>query len=237
MKMAFMAVFQVVLLTAAPPEHPALAGGSLVKVDGREALLRSGELFVNREAISKIEVIISPDGYEEAKRKFGGHLSFAGVGLRSGGPSWSEQLAAAAAGIDAQATHVVIHDAARPIVPFSDIDALLEAAQEHPAVALTTPIRGSLLEVDDSSNPAAYRSSDRFVELLTPQVYRRDLFEQLARSPDSAVPADQLHLLKGSPLNLRVGGSGDAALAKTLLKHLPKKNVKRPTNPFEEAQW
>jgi len=46
-----------------------------------------------------------------------------------------------------------------------------------------------------------------------------------------------LHLLKGSGLNIRAGGAGDASLVKAMLNLLPKAKVKGPTNPFEEAQW
>ena len=46
-----MAVFSVLLLTAPPPGLSGEAGGSLVKIDGREALLRSVELFLNRENV------------------------------------------------------------------------------------------------------------------------------------------------------------------------------------------
>ncbi len=42
--------------------------------------------------------------------------------------------------------------------------------------------------------------------------------------------------MNGSPLNVRLGGPGDAALAKALLALLPKPKV-RAASPFEEAQW
>ena len=48
--------------------------------------------------------------------------------------------------------------------------------------------------------------------------------------------ASQFKLLKGSPLNLRVAGSGDAGLAKTMINMLPKPKIKA-ASPFEEAQW
>jgi len=47
-----MAVFSVLLLTAAPPSQE--AGGAFVKIDGRESLLRAVELFLNRENIKQM---------------------------------------------------------------------------------------------------------------------------------------------------------------------------------------
>src|SRR5439155_8857982 len=78
--------FSVMLLTAAPPGHAAEAGGAYVKIDGREALLRSVELFLNRDNVKQIQLVFEPDAIEEAKRKFGGHLSFSGVKIVAGGP-------------------------------------------------------------------------------------------------------------------------------------------------------
>ena len=59
-------------LTAAPPGQAAEAGGAFVKIDGREALLRSVELFLNRDNVKQIQLVVLPDMLEEAKRKFGG---------------------------------------------------------------------------------------------------------------------------------------------------------------------
>src|SRR6266700_327297 len=117
-----MAAFSVIVATAAPPGMGAESAGAYVKIDGREALLRSVELFLNRDNIKQIQLAILPDSLEEIKRKYGGHLGFSGVKLLSGGPRWIDQIAAAGANISADATHVIVHDAARPAVPFSDID-------------------------------------------------------------------------------------------------------------------
>ena len=53
-----MATFSVVVATAAPPGMGAEAAGAYVKIDGREALLRSIELFLNRPNIKQIQLIV-----------------------------------------------------------------------------------------------------------------------------------------------------------------------------------
>jgi 2-C-methyl-D-erythritol 4-phosphate cytidylyltransferase len=233
---ADMAVFSVVLVTAAPPGHAVEAGGAFVKIDGRESLLRASELFVNREGVGQIQIVIDADAMEEAKRRFAGHLGFAGVRMVSGGPRWADQIKAAAGKIDAQATHVVLHDAARPAVSHYDLERILEASQNHAAAALVAPVRASLVEVDPGGNAMAYHRSDEFMELLTPRVYTRDKFMEMAEG-NGEVHASELTLVKGSPLNVRVAGPGDAPLLKTMIGLLPKPKKKGPTNPFEEAQW
>src|SRR5438128_3294535 len=134
-----MAVFSVLILTAAPPGQAGEAGGAFVKIDGRESLLKSVELFLNRDNVKQIQVGFLPDDIEECKRKFAAHLSFSGVKVFSGGPRWIDQLTGAAGKIAPECTHVLVHDAARPAVAYSDIDALMEEAEKHDAIMLTAP--------------------------------------------------------------------------------------------------
>ena len=49
------ATFSVVIVTAAPAGQAAEAGGAFVKIDGREALLNSVELFLNRDNVKQIQ--------------------------------------------------------------------------------------------------------------------------------------------------------------------------------------
>lgn len=230
------AIYSVILLTAPPAGQAAEGGGAFVKIDGREALLRSAELFLNRENIKQIQLVIEDDAMEEAKRKYGGHLSFSGVKLVTGGPRWIDQLAAAAPTINPDCTHVLIHDAARPAVPYSDIDAIFRQSETKPIVALVAASRAPMVEVDEGGNALAIHKAESFMQLLTPHVYAREKFQQLAGSKKEP-HASEITLLKGSPLNIRLGGSGDAGLAKAMLNMLPRPKIKPPSSPFEEAQW
>jgi 2-C-methyl-D-erythritol 4-phosphate cytidylyltransferase len=231
-----MAIFSVLLLTAPPPGQGSEAGGPFVKIDGREALLRSVELFLNRENVKQIQIVFQLEALEEAKRKYGGHLSFSGVKVLTGGPKWVDQLAAAAEKISQDATHVIVHDTARPAVAYSDIDDLMVEAEKHPIVALATPSRAPLVEVDEGGAAMAFHMPAHFMNLVTPQSYKKDKFIEVARSK-SEPHASQVTLLKGTPLNLRIGGPGDVSLIKAMINMLPKAKMKAASSPFEEAQW
>src|SRR4051794_41326807 len=87
--------FSVLLLTAPPAGGGGEAGGAFVKIDGRESLLKTVELFLNRENIKQLQIVFLPENLEEAKRKYAPHLSFSGVKVLSGGPKWIDQIAAA----------------------------------------------------------------------------------------------------------------------------------------------
>ena len=231
-----MASFSVLILTAAPPGMAIEAGGAYVKIDGREALLRSVELFLNRDNVKQITVVVLPDMLEEAKRKYGGHFGFSGVKMTSGGPKWMNQIHAGNQTLSPDATHVIVHDAARPAVPYSDIDALMSEAENKPAIVLTSPVKSILAEVDEGGNALAYHLPNRFVNLLTPQAFARDRFTKMAES-ETEIHASEVTLLKGSPLNVRISGPGDGGLVKSMINMLPKPKLKAPSSPFEEAQW
>jgi 2-C-methyl-D-erythritol 4-phosphate cytidylyltransferase len=228
--------FAVVIVTAAPAGQAAEAGGAFVKIDGREALLKSVELFLNRDNVKQISVVFQNDFLEEGRRKYGGHFGFSGVKVIGGGPRWIDQLAVAGEKIDPEITHVIVHDAARPAVAYTDIEALMESAGKNPIVSLVTPMRSTLVEVDEGGNALAYRQCGQFMNLVTPQSFRKDKFIEISKN--KAEPhASEVTLLKGSPLNVRLGGGGDASLVRAMINMLPKPKMKPASSPFEEAQW
>jgi len=234
-----MATFSVLILTAAPPGQgggAAEQSTAYVKIDGREALLRSVELFLNRDNVKQIQLAILSESMEQAKQKFGAHLGFSGVKLIAGGPRWIDQIAAAAGTVAAESTHVIVHDAARPAVPFSDIEALMNAAEKNAAVALAAPMRTTLLELDEGGTPMAYHLPANFMQLLTPQAFSKQKFLEMAKTKAEVHPS-QLTLVKGSPFNVRIGGGGEAGFVKAMIGMLPKPKTKALSSPFEEAQW
>lgn len=228
--------FSVILTTVPPPLAPGDAANAAVKIEGRESLLKAVELFLNRDAIAQVLLAFTPDFAEEGKRKFGGHLSFSGVKVVTGGPKWADQLAAAAEKLSDKATHVIVHDAARPAVPYDDIDALLDAAPKHPIACLTAPVRAALFELDEGGQPVALHPAGRYAQMLLPLSMSKARFDQLVKSKQDP-HASEYAVVKGSGLNVRVGGGHDASIVRAMIGLLPKPKVKPPSSPFEEAQW
>jgi 2-C-methyl-D-erythritol 4-phosphate cytidylyltransferase len=221
----------IAILTTAPL-LTAADDGPLVKVDGREALLRAVELFVNRESVARVVLAVPASTAEEYKRKVGGHLSFMGVRIVSGGESFFEQLKAARSSIEPAVKRVVVHDAARPAVPYTDLDALLSAAERHAAVALAVPVTGPVLRVGRVPGLAEL-ASDRVAQLVMPMAFSVAALD--AMIANAALPL-ALHWIEGSALNVRCG-QVSPGLVKAMIGLLPKPKVRAPSSPFEEAQW
>lgn len=232
-----MAVFSVVLVTVPPFGAAGEPGSAFLKIDGREAVLRSVELFLNRDEIKQIQLVVNPDTLEEAKRRHGGHFGFAGVRLLGAGPRFVDQMAAASEKLSPDCTHVLIHDAARPAVPYTDIEAALESGNgRSPATAMAVPVRGALAQLDEGGNPVGFVPEASYTLVVTPVVLTRAKFMELAKAKRE-IHASDLTLIKGSPLNARLASAADGSMVKAMISMLPKPKSKAASSPFEEAQW
>lgn len=231
-----MSKFGVIVFTA-PPDAASSPLGAFVKVDGRECVLRSVELFVNAPDVAQIVIAVSPAEAEQAKGKFASHAMIMGFKLAVGGPALRDQLKAAAEKLPADVTHVIVHDAARVAVAQADVERLFEAATKHDAVTLVAPVlAGSLVRVDESGTLVEPTPTKSLRQLATPQAFARKTFDELvAKGVDSVM--SRLVPLESSPLNVRVNDARDAGLAKALIALLPKPKAKASSNPFDEAQW
>lgn len=226
----------VLLLTATPPtlpteKHPP----AYTKVDGRESILRAADLFVGRDGVGSITVVVDAAHAEDVKRRHGSHFAFTGLKLATASGGWFAQIRAGLGKIPEEATHILLHDAARCAVVSAELDQLIVEAVQADVVAMTTPVTSELLEVDGRGGVVGPRPPEAFVQLLTPQVFTRTALEDyLARK---AFPSGtSVRLMPSSPLNIRIGSPSDEKRAKAMLGLLPRA-VKKGDGPFAEAQW
>ncbi len=226
-----MSKLAVVILTAAP-EGLQNDGAAMLKVDGRESIVRSMELFANREGIVQTMIVINKAEAEEIKRKIGSHLMFMGIKLVQSGATWIDQLVDAYNILSTDATHILVHDGARPVVPYNDLDTLIAAAEKNPAVGLAQFIRGQIASVETLPGSSKITPGKTAI-LQSPTIYSREAFDAIVSS--KKLP-ESLHLIEGSPLNVRCGTT-EPSLVKAMIGLLPKPKIKAPSSPFEEAQW
>lgn len=171
---------------------------------GRAVLLRTVELFNKRPEVHAIVVAGPPDDLEEFRFRFGDQLAFHGVTIVAGGREHRWQTVQNALNqIPDEATHVAVHDAARPATSTDLIDRVFEAAQSLdaviPAVNVTAtikrvgpesvdarqidPLAAAILGDEAGSRNAArpvIETLDRtgLVEVQTPQVFKVELLRR-----------------------------------------------------------
>jgi 2-C-methyl-D-erythritol 4-phosphate cytidylyltransferase len=119
---------------------------------GRALLLRTVELFTKREAVRSIIVAGPPDDLDGFRDRFGAQLGFHGVQIVAGGrvERW-ETVRNAMAVVPEDATHVAVHDAARPGASDELIGRVFEAAKVHPAVIPGLAVADTLKRVSEET--------------------------------------------------------------------------------------
>lgn len=189
---------------------------------GRALLLRTVELFTKRPEVDTTIVAAPPDRLGEFKLKYGDQLGFHGVQIVAGGTEarW-ETVKNALDAVPDDATHIAVHDAARPATPPELIDSLLEAAKVLDAVIPTVavsntikrlgtdtiraeevdPIAAKLLGEDAPGKKVARPvietiDRERLVEVQTPQVFKADLLRRAYAQDDLSGATDDASLVE-----------------------------------------
>jgi 2-C-methyl-D-erythritol 4-phosphate cytidylyltransferase len=135
------------------------------------------------------------------------------------------------AGLDAlprEASHVAVHDAARPLVRPEDVARVVAAGLAHGAALLAVPAADTLHRVRDGRVVETPARAEQWAA-QTPQVFRVDwLREALAKAAlDGVVGSDDaalvarlglpVHVVPGHASNLKITTATDLALAEALL--------------------
>ena len=219
-------------------------------LDGRAVWLRTAELFVTRNDVTQTVLIVAPDDLEKFKIRYTANIAFMNVKLAPGGRERFESVANALALVNADVEYVAVHDAVRPCVATELIDCVFAAARTHGAALLATRVSETVKRVDDKLRVQATVDRQGLWLAQTPQVFRRDwLTEAYARRAEfgpSVTDDAQLveaaghpvHVVEGSPTNIKITTKDDLHLADAILKSRPKPKAERPIHPFaEEEMW
>jgi len=209
---------------------------------GRALLIRSIEPFTRHDSVRSIVVAGPPEpasAYELFKDRFGPTLGFHGASIVPGGSidRW-ETVRNALAAVPDDATHVAVHDAARPNVSAALLDRLIDAATRFdaviPAVAVRSTVKRVAEEADDATagEPDAIADSilgdagrktatarrvietvdrTRLVEVQTPQIFAVDLIRRAYDQADLAGVTDDAGAVErlGEPVHVIDGELGN----------------------------
>jgi len=216
------------------------------RLGDRPVFIRSLELFVNRDDVAQVQLVVAADDMDTIKQRYGANIAFMGVSLVAGGAQRSDSVRNALATVSGEADYVCVHDAARPCVSSLWIDAVFAAAEKVGAAILAYPVHGTLKQVDDGGRITRTIGRDRLWEAQTPQVFGKDLlkraYEQAAgpATDDAALVealGEPVAVVPGDPRNVKITTPSDLALAAAVVGSLPKPERARPAGPFDEARW
>lgn len=184
---------------------------------GRAVLVRAVELFSGRPEVVQLIVAAPPGELDAFKFKWGDKLGFLGATVVAGGTveRW-ETVRNALAAVAEDATHVAVHDAARPLADGAMIDRVFAAAATHDAVIPAMAVSQTLKRVeaqpvqrDEQADPLdailgsagkpvteAWRvvetvSRDGLWAVQTPQVFERALLQRAYAAIESGAIATE----------------------------------------------
>lgn len=185
---------------------------------GRSVLARSLEAFAG---FDRVVLVVHPDDMARAIRDFAG-----GVTIVTGGDTRAASVMAGLQALEGQATHVLIHDGARPLVSDAVIGGVIDALQAGaPAAAPALPVTDALWRGQDSAVTGTARREGLF-RAQTPQGFTLEQISAAHRlHPDNAADDVELALkagiavaiTPGSEDNLKITFPADFARAERIL--------------------
>ncbi len=208
---------------------------AFVALGGRSLLAHALSALAGAAEIEWIQPVLP---HEELER--GGWEQRAGVEERvlsrllpavAGGAERQDSVAAGLAVLPREATHVAVHDAARPLVRSQDVRRVVAAALRWDAALLATPVADTV----HRGREGRVRETPVREELWaaqTPQVFRVEILREALekaraagiRGTDEAGLVARLgvavHIVPGDPTNRKITTGVDLAWAEALLSGL-----------------
>ncbi|MDA1017390.1 MAG: 2-C-methyl-D-erythritol 4-phosphate cytidylyltransferase [Planctomycetota bacterium] len=217
-----------------------------IELKGRPVWVRSAEVFLNRDDVAQVIVVIASDDMDFFREKFRANLAFMGVEIVEGGAERMDSVKNGLSRLKDGVKFVAVHDAARPLIVKPWIDKLFQEARQSGAVIPAIPISSTIKRVDPSNTIRDTVSRDGLWAAQTPQVFRRELLEDAYARFGNEPATDEAQLvartghdvkvITGSPMNIKITTNDDFRMAESLLSALPKDKAFRRLHPFADEQ-
>ncbi len=206
--------------------------------------LYSAELFLKRQDVKQIIMVIAPEDKDDFLSKFGPNLAVLGIDVVLGGRERSDSVENALAKVDDAADYVVIHDAARPCLDADLIERVFLAAGKSGAAIPAIPVNSTVKKSSDGQRVDSTVDRKGLFLAQTPQVFRRTLICDLYKKRNGTAVTDEsqlaeingveVSLVEGSPLNIKITTKQDLAFASACLAAQPVTQFDAPIHPFHD---
>ena len=209
---------------------------------GVPMLLRALRAFIGHPEVRQVMVVLPP-GYAERPPEWLGKIRGERLGFVPGGAQRADSVRAGVAALPADATVILVHDAARPFVSRGTIDAVIARARAGVGAVAAVPSSDTLKEIGTSTQltPRVARTvdRDRIWRAQTPQGFPRPMlvsaYAQLRAAENGSggaggIPSDDaevceragypVELIPDSPYNFKVTTADDFRIAEALAREL-----------------
>ncbi len=141
-------------VSGSPDRNAGVASKVELDLGGKPVFMHAVELFRRRRDVGRVVLAVSPTGLEDFRFRWGDKLGFMGVELIAGGEAerW-QTVAKALEVVGDEATHVAVHDAARPLTSDALIDRVFSTASRFDAVIPACDVGSTLKCVENYDEP------------------------------------------------------------------------------------
>jgi len=174
-------------------------------------------LVAREERVSEFEQLVRQNSFRKVRS------------IIPGGEQRHDSVRAGLARVDASATFIAVHDAARPLVTPDQIERVHQLARAHGGAALAEPVTNTLKRADRAGIVTGGVARENLYAMQTPQVFARDLLEKAyaAIAADNRPVTDEVSavehlgakvvLLPNDDWNVKITYPRDLLLAQAVL--------------------
>lgn len=200
-----------------------------IKIDGKEVIAHTIEVFYNNENIDEIIVCIKKEEESFFKTEILNKYNFENIKIAYGGKERQDSIYNGLKKLDSNSDIVLIHDGARPFVSHAIINNVIEETKDKKAVVVGVPVKDTIKVVDDGivkDTP----SREKLWSAQTPQTFEKDLIVRAYENAyknnfygtdDSMLVeflGQEVKMVLGSYENIKITNPEDINVAKQILE-------------------
>ncbi|MFP4521732.1 MAG: 2-C-methyl-D-erythritol 4-phosphate cytidylyltransferase [Fibrobacterota bacterium] len=207
-------------------------GGDIPKqfmdLAGKPVIRRTLDVFEKSPSINEIIVVLSPSRKEFFREKILGNSGLKKISaLADAGIERYHSVKNGLEHINKKASMILVHDAARPFVTPEIIEKAIAQCAEKGSVITAIPCQDTIKRADKDCMVCSNISRSGLYAVQTPQVFRREIFEEAYSGEYSEDCTDDSYLVEklgkktyiteGSRLNFKLTAPEDFCIAEALI--------------------
>jgi 2-C-methyl-D-erythritol 4-phosphate cytidylyltransferase len=201
----------------------------LVSLNNKPIFIHTLSILSHHPDIKEIILVVSADTLDLTKRYLRKYRIKKIKQLVIGGRRRRDSVQNGLRCVSDEANMVLIHDAVRPFIELNMISRVIKEAAKSKAAILGVPVKSTIKEVAARSRVRRTWKRERFYEIQTPQVFKKDLIIKAYRKFPNVSAADDASLVErlgskvvvvlGSYFNIKITTPEDLVFARAILKN------------------
>ncbi|MDD4899489.1 MAG: 2-C-methyl-D-erythritol 4-phosphate cytidylyltransferase [Candidatus Omnitrophica bacterium] len=200
----------------------------LVKLEGQAVIMHSLAVLSRHPDIKEIIVVVNPSNRGGILKSIEKSAVKKIKALVLGGARRQDSVAYGLRAVSQDASHVLIHDAARPLIEANKISAAINAAKKSGGAVLGVPVKDTIKAVDKKNFVKKNIDRSNLWAIQTPQVFKKELIFRAYKKFTKATVTDDASLVEklgknvsvvfGSYDNIKITTPEDLLIAQAIIK-------------------